>query len=128
MTDQRWTSKIRLPGFIVALLFGCLIAFSGVEVRAQAEGGFPDKRMRDFQLRRACELNLPTCLPQVRRQIEQQNSKRIWMASMIVGVLFLVFLMVVRANRQQQIQQQQMLAKGRQAVRRRKEQKKASRQ
>ncbi len=84
--------------------------------------------MQDFQKRRACEQNLPTCLPQVRRQIEQERSRRIWMASMVGGVLALLALMVVRANRQKQIESQQLVAKSRQAARRRKEQQKSGTQ
>ena len=111
-----------------ALLFGCLVALSGGEALAQAQGGFPDKRMEDFQKRRACEQNLPTCLPQVRRQIEQERSSRIWMGSMVGGVLLLLALMVVRANRQRQIESQQLVAKSRQAARRRKEQQRSGNQ
>ena len=103
-----------------------MVAFSGSEVLAQAQGGFPDTRMQDFQRRRDCEKNLPTCLPQVRRQIEQERTNGIWLASMIAGVFFLVYLMLARAKRQKQVEQQQLLAKGRQAARRRKEQRRTN--
>lgn len=106
---------------VAAVLLGVVVAFSGDEALAQAQGGFADKRMQDFQRRRACEQNLPTCLPQVRRQMEQERRNQMWMGGMIAGVMFLTFLMIVRANRQKQIEQQQLLAKGRQAARQRKE-------
>ena len=47
---------------------------------------------------------------------------------MVGGVLALLALMVVRANRQKQIESQQLVAKSRQAARRRKEQQKSGTQ
>ena len=119
--------KVRLTtcGMISALaafILGSLILAAAPDALAQAQGGFPDNRMQDFQKRRACEQNLPTCLPQVRRQIERERSNRLWMGGMTGGVLVLISLMVVRANRQKVIEQQQMMARSRQAARRRKEQ------
>lgn len=96
--------------------------FFSPDANAQAGRGFPDARMRDFDRQRACELNLPTCLPQIRRQMEERDVLQMWQSAMIIGVLALIGLLVVRANNEKKKKDQEMLAKSRQAARKRKEQ------
>ena len=105
----------------IVLTLVCLIQMLPSDVNAQAARGFPDARMEDFARQRACEKNLPTCLPQVRRQMEQRDVKQMWQSGMIVGVLVLIGLLVVRANNQKKEADQQLVARSRQAARKRKE-------
>ncbi len=105
----------------IALSLGCVIQLFPSDAYAQAARGFPDARMEDYARQRACEKNLPTCLPQIRRQMEQREVKQLWQSGMIVGVLVLIGLLVVRANNQKQAEDQQMVARSRQAARKRKE-------
>ena len=104
-----------------ALLLGCSGAVLAPDVHAQPSKGFPDARMRDFERQRACELKLPTCLPQIRRQMKERDVKNIWMSGMIVGVLFLVALLAIRANKQKKIENEKLIALSSQAARQRKE-------
>lgn len=103
----------------IAFLVAITCSVFSADVQAQAFEGFPDARMRDFDRQRACEQNLPTCLPQVRRQMEQRQTKQLWMGGMIGGVLVLIFLLAVRANNQKKEEQQEELRRGREASRQR---------
>lgn len=103
----------------IALLFALMCSVVSADARAQAFEGFPDARMRDFERQRACEQNLPTCLPQVRRQMEQRRTNQMWMGGMIGGVLILIFLLAARASKQKKLEQQEELRRGREASRRR---------
>lgn len=85
---------------------------------AQA-GGFATKQAEDFERRRACEQNLPTCRPQDRRQLEAERTKNLWLSFMIGGVLVLVGLLVVREGQKKKREEQQRIAKARQAARQR---------
>lgn len=114
-----------LNKILITLIFSFLATFSSADVNAQASRGFPDARMQDFERQRACELNLPTCLPQIRRQMEQREVKQMWQSAMIIGVLVLIGLLVVRANKKKAIENQEMLARSRQAARKRKEKSKS---
>ena len=105
----------------IALTLGCCSLLLTSDVYAQAARGFPDARMQDYARQRACEKNLPTCLPQIRRQMEQREAKQMWQSAMIVGVLVLIGLLVVRANNKKKLEDQQMVARSRQAARKRKE-------
>lgn len=107
---------------LTAFIIGCVVAFFSPDANAQAGRGFPDARMQDFERQRACELKLPTCLPQVRRQMEERAVLQMWQSAMIIGVLVLIGLLVVRANNEKKQKDQEMLAKSRQAARKRKEQ------
>lgn len=103
----------------MALLIAVMCSVFSADAQAQAFEGFPDARMRDFERQRACEQNLPTCLPQVRRQMEQRRTNQMWMGGMIAGVLALIFLLAARASKQKKLQQQEELRRGREASRRR---------
>lgn len=105
----------------IAIVFATLMGLSAPEVYAQASQGFPDARMRDFERQRACEQNLPTCLPQIRRQMEQRRANQMWISTMIFGVLVVVGLLIVRAHNKKQLEEKQMLARSRQAARGRKQ-------
>lgn len=107
---------------LAAFIFGCVFALFSPDTNAQSGRGFPDARMQDFERQRACELNLPNCLPQIRRQMEEREVLQMWQSGMIIGVLVLIGLLVVRANNQKKQKDQEMLAKSRQAARKRKEQ------
>lgn len=77
-TKGRMVHKTKLTGsWLTQAMTALVVALTCVllsnDVRAQAFEGFPDARMRDFERQRACEQNLPTCLPQVRRQMEQRT-------------------------------------------------------
>lgn len=111
--------QTRLVQAMATVLFGLVFALPSTEVQAQSFEGFPDARMRDFERQRACELGLPTCLPQVRRQMEQRRTNQMWMGGMIGGVLILIFLVAVRANKQKKLEQQEELRRGREASRKR---------
>lgn len=104
---------------VLAVLLSVAVWTPATETRAQAFEGFPDARMRDFERQRACELNQPNCLPQVRRQMEQRQRNQMWMGGMIGGVLILIFLLAARANKQKKLEQQEELRRGREASRRR---------
>lgn len=108
-------------GVAIALTLACCSLFFTSNAYAQAARGFPDARMQDFERQRACEKNLPTCLPQIRRQMEQREVAQRWQSAMIVGVLVLIGLLVVRANNKKKLEDQQMVARSRQAARKRKE-------
>ena len=89
-----------------------MVASTAVPAFGQAlPGGFAQKNIQDIQRRRDCEENRPNCLPSVRRQMQQQRNQRIWMGSMMAGVILLVILIMVRASRQKQ---EQLRIEGRQ--------------
>jgi len=105
----------------VALMLGCCSLLLTSDVYAQAARGFPDARMEDYARQRACEKKLPTCLPQIRRQMEQRDVAQRWQSGMIVGVLVLIGLLVVRANNKKKLEDQEIVSRSRQAARKRKE-------
>jgi lauroyl/myristoyl acyltransferase len=104
----------------IAIIFASLMGLSAPEVHAQASQGFPDARMRDFERQRACEQNLPTCLPQIRQQMEKRRENQMWMSAMIIGVLVIIGLLIVRAHNKKKLEDKQMLARSRQTARGRK--------
>jgi hypothetical protein len=80
-------------------------------------GGFAARQADDFERRRACEQNLPTCRPQDRRQMEEERRNNMWLSIMIGGVLVLVGLVMVRETKRKKREQDQVIARGRQAAR-----------
>ncbi len=105
----------------IIIVFASLMGLSAPEAYAQASQGFPDARMRDFERQRACEQNLPTCLPQIRRQMEERRANQMWMSAMIVGVLVVIGLLIVRAHNKKKSEDKQILARSRQTARGRKQ-------
>ncbi len=56
-------------------------------------GNLPNDQIRQFQMRRAFEEDLPECLPQIRAMMDEEQRNRNWMAFGIGSVLLLVFLL-----------------------------------
>lgn len=61
-------------------------------------GNVPNDQIRQFQMRRACEQDLPECLPQIREMMEEERRNRNWMTAGIVGVLVLLVLVAMRES------------------------------
>jgi hypothetical protein len=61
-------------------------------------GNVPNDQIRQFNLRRACEEDLPECLPWVRAQMEEERRNRMWMGAGIGGMLLLIFLLAKRES------------------------------
>ena len=59
-------------------------------------GDIPNDQIRQFQMRRACEQDLPECLPAVRAIIEEERRNRMWMAVGIAAILVLLALVAIR--------------------------------
>ena len=59
-------------------------------------GDIPNDQIRQFQMRRACEQDLPECLPAVRAIIDEERRNRMWMAIGIVAILVLLALIAIR--------------------------------
>ena len=76
-------------------------------------GNLPNDQIRQFQMRRACEEDLPECLPQIRAMIEEEQRNRNWMAFGIGSVLFLVFLLALREGEKKKRRHQQQMAQHR---------------
>ncbi|MEQ9110466.1 MAG: hypothetical protein RIF37_14490 [Rhodospirillaceae bacterium] len=68
------------------------------ETEGQRLGNIPNDQIRQFQMRRACEQDLPECLPAVRAIIEEERRNRMWMAIGIVAILVLVALLAIRES------------------------------
>ena len=72
---------------------------SGI-VEPEPEGGrlgdLPNDQIRQFQMRRACEEDLPECLPEIRAIIDAERRNRNWMGIGIGSVLLLIFLLARR--------------------------------
>lgn len=119
MTTHASLHKILLGRLVLVVLACITLSLLSTELKAQAFENFPDARMRDFERQRACELNQPNCLPQVRRQMEQRNRNQMWLGGMIGGVLILIFLLAARASKQKKLEQQEELRRGREASRQR---------
>jgi hypothetical protein len=110
---------------LIALACTLALTFGPIEPRvAHAQlGGFAAKQAQDFERRRACEQNVPTCRPQDRRQLAEERSRNLWLSFMIGGVLVLVGLVIVREGQKKKREEQQRVAKARQAARQREMQK-----
>ena len=63
-------------------------------------GDIPNDQIRQFRLRRACELDLPECPPAIREILEQERKNRIYMSGLIIGIFVLVILVMIRASQQ----------------------------
>ncbi len=59
----------------------------------------PNPQILQMRRRRACELGLPECEPAVWEQMQQERRDRFWTGLWIGGVLSLVILAVIRANK-----------------------------
>ncbi len=119
-----------IRAILIALVCALALSFGPVEPRpAHAQvGGFAAKQAEDFERRRACEQNLPTCRPQDRRQLEEERRKNMWLSFMIGGVLVLVGLVIVREGQKKKREEQQRVARARQAARQREQKKQEQRE
>lgn len=61
-------------------------------------GNMPNDQMRQFKMRRACEMDLPECLPAVREIIEAEERERMYMGLGIAAVLLLIALLALRES------------------------------
>lgn len=61
-------------------------------------GNVPNDQMRQFKMRRACEMDLPECLPAVREIIEAEERQRMYMGVGIAAVLLLIVLLAMRES------------------------------
>ena len=61
-------------------------------------GNMPNDQIRQFQMPKACEEDLPECLPQIRAQLEKERRDRLWMGGGIAGVLALIYLLAKRES------------------------------
>lgn len=59
-------------------------------------GNVPNDQMRQFKMRRDCEMDLPECLPEIRAIIEAEERQRMYMGFGIAGVLLLLILVAMR--------------------------------
>lgn len=59
-------------------------------------GNMPNDQMRQFKMRRDCEMDLPECLPAIRAIIEAEERERMYLGFGIAGVLLLLFLVALR--------------------------------
>lgn len=59
-------------------------------------GNVPNDQIRQFRMRRACEMDLPECLPAIREIIEAEERQRMYMGLGIAGVLLLLILVAMR--------------------------------
>ncbi|MFL2770140.1 MAG: hypothetical protein ACJZ9F_03935 [Rhodospirillaceae bacterium] len=61
-------------------------------------GNLPNDQIRQFKMRKACELDQPDCLPHIREMLEAERRNRNWMALSITGVLFVLVLVSLRES------------------------------
>lgn len=61
-------------------------------------GNVPNDQMRQFKMRRDCEMDLPECLPAIRAIIEAEKRERMYLGFGIAGVLLLIFLIALRES------------------------------
>jgi len=59
-------------------------------------GNVPNDQMRQFKMRRDCEMDLPECLPEIRAIMEEEKRNRTYMGLSIAGVLLLLVLVAMR--------------------------------
>lgn len=59
-------------------------------------GNVVNDQMRQFKMRRDCEMDLPECLPAIREIIEQERANRMWMGVGILAILTLLVLIAMR--------------------------------
>lgn len=103
-----------IPGIlssVFALFFFCV----GLPVLAQEAGDGPpaspivepeddgrrlgnvaNDQMRQFKMRRDCEMDLPECLPAIKAIMEAEKRNRTYMGLSIAGVLLLLILVAMR--------------------------------
>ena len=92
-----------LPSAVSAQEAGDTTPPSGIieeETDGRRLGDLPNDQMRQFELRRACEEDLPECLPWVREQLEEERRNRMWMGIGIAGVVMLIYLLAKRESAQ----------------------------
>lgn len=70
----------------------------GEEPEGRRLGNMPNDQIRQFQMRKACEEDLPECLPHIRAQLEEERRNRLWMGVGIGGVLLLIYLLAKRES------------------------------
>jgi hypothetical protein len=61
-------------------------------------GNVVNDQVRQFKMRRDCELDLPECLPEIRTIIEDQRRSRMYMGIGIVAILLLIVLLAMRES------------------------------
>lgn len=67
-------------------------------------GNVVNDQMRQFKMRKDCELDLPECLPAIREIIEQEKRDRMWMGLSILAILVLLLLVVMRESEKKRAQ------------------------
>lgn len=67
-------------------------------------GNVVNDQMRQFKMRKDCELDLPECLPAIRAIIEQEKRDRMWMGLGILAVLLLLVLVAMREGEKKKMQ------------------------
>ncbi|NKB44437.1 MAG: hypothetical protein GKS03_09195 [Alphaproteobacteria bacterium] len=105
--------------YLIAILFSLIFAPLAV---AQQAGGVPPEagvvpsdeprrlgnvvndQMRQFKMRKDCELDLPECLPAIRAIIEEEKQNRMWMGFGITAVVLLLVLVAMREGEKKRVQ------------------------
>lgn len=76
-------------------------------------GNLPNDQIRQFEMRRACEEDLPECLPEIREIMERDRRNRNWMAFGICSVLLLLVLLALREGKKKKRRLQREMAEHR---------------
>ena len=66
-------------------------------------GNLPNDQIRQFQMRRACEEDLPECLPEIREIMERDRRNRNWMAFGICSVLIILAVLALREGKKKKL-------------------------
>ncbi|MBT5241492.1 MAG: hypothetical protein HN793_12655 [Rhodospirillaceae bacterium] len=106
-----------LAVFLFSLLFippaaaqlpGGVLPEAGIAVTPSDEprrlGNLVNDQMRQFKMRKDCELDLPECLPAIRAIIEQEERDRMWMGLGILAILLLLVLVAMREGEKKRAQ------------------------
>lgn len=73
---------------------------------ARRLGNVTNDQMRQFKMRRDCEMDLPECLPAIREIIEEEKRNRMWMGLGILGILALLLLVAMREGEKKKKREQ----------------------